>query len=56
MAVAHNRYKFITVSLPKSLSNGRFTSATKNKTAVRRFQKRNRHLDPKVVKNIRWDF
>jgi hypothetical protein len=39
-------YKFVTVPLPKRLRNGRFTS----ETAVRRFQKRNRHLDPEVVK------
>jgi hypothetical protein len=45
MAVAYNRYKFVTVSLPKRLCNGRFTS----ETAVRWFQKRNRHLDPEVV-------
>jgi hypothetical protein len=35
MAVAHNRYKFVTVSLPKRLRNGRFTS----QTAVWWFQK-----------------
>ena len=45
MAVTYNRYNFLTVSLPKQLRNGRFTS----ETAVRRFQKRNRHLDPEVV-------
>jgi hypothetical protein len=28
MAVTHNRYKFVTVSLPKRLRNGRFTSET----------------------------
>ena len=28
MAVAYNRYKFLTVSLPKRLRNGRFTSET----------------------------
>ena len=46
--------KFLAVSLPKPLCNGRFTS----ETAVRRFQKWNRHLDPEVVKikKIRWDF
>jgi hypothetical protein len=37
--------KFITVSLPERLRNGRFTS----ETAVKRFQKRNRHLDPEAV-------
>ena len=45
MAVTYNRYKFVTVLLPKQLRNGRFTS----ETAVWRFQKRNRHLDPEVV-------
>jgi hypothetical protein len=45
MAVTHNRYKFVTVSLLERLRGGRFTS----KTAVRRFQTRNRHLDPGVV-------
>jgi hypothetical protein len=52
MAVTHNRYKFVTVSLPERLRNGHFTSAT----AVRRFQKRNDHLNPEVVKKIRWNF
>jgi hypothetical protein len=52
MAVTHSRYKFVTVSLPKRFRNGRFTS----KTAVRQFQKRNRHLDPEVLKKIRWAF
>jgi hypothetical protein len=28
MAVAYNRYKFVTVSLPKRLCNGRFRSET----------------------------
>jgi hypothetical protein len=28
MAVTHNRYKFVTVSLPKRLHNGRLTSET----------------------------
>jgi hypothetical protein len=46
-------YKVI-APLPKRLHNGRFTSETE--TAVRRFQKRNRHLDPEVVKNARWNF
>jgi hypothetical protein len=45
MADAHNRYKFVTVSFPKRFRNGRFTS----ETAVRRFQMRNRQLDPEVV-------
>jgi hypothetical protein len=52
MAVAHNRYEFVTVSLPKRPRNGRFIS----ETAVRRFQKRNGHLDPEVLKKARWDF
>jgi hypothetical protein len=50
MAVAHNRYKFVTVPIPKRLRNGRFTS----ETAARRFQKRNHHLDQEVLKKIRW--
>jgi hypothetical protein len=45
MAVTYNRYKFVTVSLPKRLIGDRFSS----ETAVRRFQKRNHHLDPEVV-------
>jgi hypothetical protein len=45
MAVTYNRYKFAAVSLPKRFHNGRLTS----ETAVQRFQKRNRHLDPEVV-------
>jgi hypothetical protein len=52
MAVTRGRYKFATDSLPKRFRNGRFTS----KTAVRQFQKLNHHLDPEVVKNIRWGF
>jgi hypothetical protein len=32
--------------------NGRFTS----ETAVRRFRKLNRHLDPEVVLKTRWNF
>jgi hypothetical protein len=52
MAVTYSRYKFVTVSLPKRFRNGRFTS----KTAVRRFQKLNRHLDPEALLKIRWDF
>jgi hypothetical protein len=51
MAVTYSRYKFVAVSLPERLSNGRFTS----ETAVRRFQKENHHLDPEVVKKIRWN-
>jgi hypothetical protein len=35
IAVTCNRYKFVTVSLPKRFRNGRFTS----ETAVLRFQK-----------------
>ena len=49
MAVAHNRYKFVTASLLRRFCNGRFAT----KTAVRRFQKRNGQLDPEVVKNRR---
>jgi hypothetical protein len=45
MAVAYSRYKFVTVSLPKRFRNGRFNY----ETAVRRFQKLNRQLDPEVV-------
>jgi hypothetical protein len=45
MAVTYSRHKFLAVSLPKRFRNGRFTS----ETAVRRFQKRNGHLDPEVV-------
>jgi hypothetical protein len=52
MAVTYGRYKFVTVSLLKRFRNGRFTS----ETAVRRFQKLNRHLDPEVLKKIRWNF
>jgi hypothetical protein len=52
MAVAYGRYKVVTVSRPKRLRNGRFTS----ESAVWRFQKQNRHLNQEVVKNIRWDF
>jgi hypothetical protein len=52
MAVTYSRYKFVTVLLPKRFRNGRFTSGT----AVRRFQKLNRHLDPEVVLKIRWNF
>ena len=36
---------FLTVSLPKPPCNDRFTS----ETVARRFQKRNRHLDPEVA-------
>jgi hypothetical protein len=28
MAVTHNRYKFVTVSLPKRMRDGRFASET----------------------------
>jgi hypothetical protein len=52
MAVAYSRYKFVTVSLPKPFRNGRYTF----ETAVRRFQKQNRHLDPEAIKNILWNF
>jgi hypothetical protein len=52
MAVTHSRNKFVTVSIPKRFSNGRFTS----ETAVRRFQKQNRHLDPEALQKIRWNF
>jgi hypothetical protein len=52
MAVTHSRYKFVTVSFPKRFRNGRFTP----ETAVRRFQKLNRHLDPEVLLKIRWGF
>jgi hypothetical protein len=52
IAVAHNRTKFVTVSRLKRLRDGRFTS----ETAVRRFQKRNGHLDPELVKQIHWHF
>jgi hypothetical protein len=44
--------KFVTVSILKRSHNGRVASGT----AVRRFQKRNGHLDPEVVKKICWDF
>jgi hypothetical protein len=52
MAVAHDRYKFVNVSLTKRLHNGRFTY----ETAVRRFQKQNGYLDQEVVSKIRWGF
>jgi hypothetical protein len=52
MTVTYSLYKFLAVSLPKRFRNGRFTS----ETAVRRFQKRNRHLDPEALKKIRWGF
>jgi hypothetical protein len=45
MPVTYNRYKFVTVSVPKRLRNGRFAS----ETAVRQFQKRNGYLDPEAV-------
>jgi hypothetical protein len=47
MAVAYSRYKFVTVSLMKRLYNGRFTS----ETTARRLRKRNRRLNPDVLKN-----
>jgi hypothetical protein len=52
MAVTYSRYKFVAASLTKRFRNGRFTS----ETAVWRFQKLNRHLDPEVLLKIRWDF
>jgi hypothetical protein len=52
MAVTYNRYKFVTVSHLKRLSNGHFTS----KTAIRRLQKRNGHLESEMVLKIRWNF
>jgi hypothetical protein len=45
MAVTYDRYKCVAVSIPKQLRNGRFAS----ETAVRRFQRYNRRLDPEVV-------
>jgi hypothetical protein len=42
----------MTVLLLKRLRNGRFNS----ETAARRFQKQNGHVDPEVVKKIRWGF
>jgi hypothetical protein len=45
MAVSHSRYKFVAVSPLERFLNGCFTS----ETAVRLFQKQNRHLDPEVV-------
>jgi hypothetical protein len=50
MHVTYSRYKFVTVPFLKWFRNGRFIS----ETAARRFKKRNRHLDPEVVKKIRW--
>ena len=50
--IAYSRYKFLAASLPKRFRNGRFTS----ETAVRWFQKLNRHLDPEALLKIRWDF
>jgi hypothetical protein len=41
--MSHGRFKFAIASLLKRLRDGRFTS----ETAVRRFQKRNGHLDPR---------
>jgi hypothetical protein len=40
MAVTYSSYKLVTVSLPRRLSNDRFT---------RQFQKLNDHLDPEAV-------
>jgi hypothetical protein len=51
MAVTHSRYNFKPF-LPKRFRNGRFAS----ETTVRRFQKLNCHLDPEVIKKIRWGF
>jgi hypothetical protein len=45
MAVAHSRFKFVAVSLPTWLRGARFLS----ETAVRRFKKLNRHLDPEAA-------
>ena len=45
----HLAVTFLNVSLPKPPCKGRFTS----ETAARRFQKRNRHMDPEVGKNFR---
>jgi hypothetical protein len=50
MAFAYNRYKISTVSLPKLLRNGRFTS----ETAVRRFQSETATWIQKHLKTIRW--
>jgi hypothetical protein len=44
-----SRYKLVTVSLPKQFRNGRFNP----ENALRRFQKRNRHLDPEALYKIR---
>jgi hypothetical protein len=52
MAVTYSRYEFLTVSILKRFRNGRFTS----QTPLRRFKKWNRHLNPEVLKKIRWDF
>jgi hypothetical protein len=49
MAGMYSCYKVVTVLLQKRLRNGRFTS----ETAVWRFQKRNRHLDPEALKKAR---
>ena len=51
MAVTYNRYKFVTGSLLKWLHNGRLNP----ETAVWRFHNLNGHLDPEVVKKIRWN-
>jgi hypothetical protein len=52
MPVKYMAVKFLAVSLPKPPCNGRFTS----ETAVRRFQKLNRHLDPEAVLKTHWNF
>jgi hypothetical protein len=52
ISVKYIAVKFLAVSLSKPPCNGRFTS----ETAVRRFQKRNRQLEPEVVLKIRWNF
>jgi hypothetical protein len=36
MAVAYNRYKFVTVSLPKQFHNGHFTSETATATCIQK--------------------
>jgi hypothetical protein len=52
MPAKYMAVKFLAVSLPKTPYNGRFAS----ETAVRRFQKRNRHLDPEVFFKMHWGF
>ena len=46
MSVKHIAVKFLAVSLPKR-------PCFNSETAVQRFHKRNRHLDPEVVFKIR---